>query len=346
MLLYRLYFTNTNNRFYKMFNLRSNICFMKYIPILLVSLCFTITVVGQEPDPNELLIKKTQKGTMVPPNKTGAPNKMVNGKKDGVWEEHYYTIDNLPADTTNDFYSITNYKAGKPAGIVKMYHNDGKLQGEYDFSKSSEHGIKKEIYPSGKVKSETLYNTAFFKDGPAKEYYESGKLKSEVVYKGGKENGIKKEYYESGKVKSETTYTHGTLGLEKTYDEKGTETDTIKDKSVFLGFMQKKDAKNEIKNGGKQGKWVEYFDDHNYPTDDTTAPYYVLKYYIGGEPTGIERKYRKNGKLMVEWPWVYGTLNGVSKEYYENGKLKSETDYDHGIMGVTKNYDEKGKELK
>jgi antitoxin component YwqK of YwqJK toxin-antitoxin module len=340
---------NRESQFYKMFNLRSNICLMKYISILLVSLIAATTVIAQEnqPDPNELLIKKTQKGLMMPPNKTGAPNKMVNGKKDGVWEEHYYTIDNLPADTTNDFYSITNYKAGKPTGIVKMYHSDGKLQGEYDWSKGNEYGIKKEMYANGKVKSETAYNENYTKDGPAKAYYESGKLMSETIYKSGKENGTDKQYYENGKLKSETTYIHGTAGFYKTYDEIGTETDTLKkDPSVFIGYTNKREANNLQKPQGKQGKWVEYFDDHNYPTDDSLAPYYVLKYYMYDQPTGIERKYRKNGKLMVEWPWVNGVLNGVSKEYYENGKLKSETDYDHGVMGVTKNYDDKGKELK
>ena len=42
-----------------------------------------------------------------------------------------------------------------------------------------------------------------------KEYYPSGKLKLETTYRDGKKDGIEKIYFESGKLRGETPYKDG-----------------------------------------------------------------------------------------------------------------------------------------
>ena len=62
--------------------------------------------------------------------------------------------------------------------------------------------VKKEYYPSGKLKSEV--NVVDGKvEGLAKMYYENGNLKAEENYINGKYEGISKTYYESGQLKQE-----------------------------------------------------------------------------------------------------------------------------------------------
>jgi len=136
------------------------------------------------------------------------------------------------------------------------------------------------------------------------------------------------------------------------------------------GFTNKAEAKNELVNGVKEGKWIEY--DTCYDPGDTigklcsyrliifksdrptgTVRQYdisgILKSEIpmkNGKENGMERRYYDSGKLMLEAQYVNDKRNGLEKEYYENGKLKSETNYTLGKAGETKSYDEKGNEIK
>ena len=81
--------------------------------------------------------------------------------------------------------------------------------------------VKKEFYPSGKLKSEQNYISGKL-EGIGKGYYESGKLQWEETYKNGKLEGIAKGYYESGKLQAEANFKngkkHGTLTV---YSENG-----------------------------------------------------------------------------------------------------------------------------
>jgi len=109
------------------------------------------------------------------------------------------------------------------------------------------------------------------------------------------------------------------------------------------GFYHKAEAKNEMVNGVKEGKWVEYLDSTYRITKDTNSPFFRLVIYNTGKPIGIARDYLKNGKLMLELPYVNGKPNGVEKTYYESGKLESEIPLVDGkANGVEKTYYEKG----
>tara|TARA_Y100000031_G_C8111403_1_gene333660 strand:+ start:104 stop:565 length:462 start_codon:yes stop_codon:yes gene_type:complete len=81
--------------------------------------------------------------------------------------------------------------------------------------------VKKEFYPSGKLKSEQNYINGKL-EGTGKGYYERGKLQWEETYKNGKLEGIAKGYYVSGKLQAEANFKngkkHGTLTV---YSESG-----------------------------------------------------------------------------------------------------------------------------
>jgi antitoxin component YwqK of YwqJK toxin-antitoxin module len=136
------------------------------------------------------------------------------------------------------------------------------------------------------------------------------------------------------------------------------------------GFTNKAEAKNAIVNNMKEGKWIEYEDEMAGITADTNeAVDYILTVYINDKPAGIARQYDMNGLLQSETPYANGEKNGIKKdyyngrlysetpytndmengtkkEYYKDGKLKSETTFTNGHIGVTKNYDENGNEIK
>ena len=81
--------------------------------------------------------------------------------------------------------------------------------------------VKKEFYPSGKLKSEQSYINGKL-EGTGKGYYESGKLEWEENYKNGKLEGISKGYYEIGKSQAEVNFKNGKKhGILTVYSESG-----------------------------------------------------------------------------------------------------------------------------
>jgi antitoxin component YwqK of YwqJK toxin-antitoxin module len=104
-------------------------------------------------------------------------------------------------------------------------------------------------------------------------------------------------------------------------------------------FTNKAEAKNEIKNGKKEGKWMEYLDKDGFGTDDTAAPIYKLTVYKAGKPCGMIHGFYKSGKEYCEIPYVDSVTNGVEKNFYENGKLQFETTCTNGkVTGEKKWY--------
>ncbi|HXB13424.1 MAG TPA: toxin-antitoxin system YwqK family antitoxin [Bacteroidia bacterium] len=110
------------------------------------------------------------------------------------------------------------------------------------------------------------------------------------------------------------------------------------------GFTNKREAKNQVINGQKEGKWLDYLDANHWVTDDTTAPVYCLTLYKAGKEYGVKRYYSSEGILMSENTYTEGKLNGLSKEYYSSGQVKSEYAMKDGISdGLATEYYENGK---
>jgi antitoxin component YwqK of YwqJK toxin-antitoxin module len=112
------------------------------------------------------------------------------------------------------------------------------------------------------------------------------------------------------------------------------------------GFEDKYEAKNQLVNGVKEGKWVEYFDSLQKPSKDSNAPHYKLIQYKAGVPVGIVRTYKKGGILYSETPYKDGKANGIEIQYDEAGNLLGKTPYVNGLKnGMDEEYWENGKIL-
>lgn len=114
------------------------------------------------------------------------------------------------------------------------------------------------------------------------------------------------------------------------------------------GFTNKDEAKNQLVNGLKNGKWIEYRDaNFNYISSIENAAYYNLNIYKAGLKINKSWGYYISGELFSESTFINGKINGVSKNYYKNGVLKVETSFVNGMAnGTNTEYYESGKLLR
>ena len=110
------------------------------------------------------------------------------------------------------------------------------------------------------------------------------------------------------------------------------------------GFTNNAEAKNEIKNGHKDGKWIEYTGGTSILRSDSEgAASYVLTMYKDDKPSGTVREYDMSGILIRETIYENGAINGIEKMYHENG-YHLETPYKNGKKeGIEKLFDDNGK---
>jgi antitoxin component YwqK of YwqJK toxin-antitoxin module len=129
------------------------------------------------------------------------------------------------------------------------------------------------------------------------------------------------------------------------------------------GFTDKSEAGNELKNGQKEGKWVEYADSADKIVTRANAPFYYLTIYKSGKPFGIVREYDKTGIIQSETPYVNGLADGfetligdnnstvgaipfvkgkkegIASFYFADGKVMTEVPYKNDEKnGIVKNY--------
>jgi antitoxin component YwqK of YwqJK toxin-antitoxin module len=109
-------------------------------------------------------------------------------------------------------------------------------------------------------------------------------------------------------------------------------------------FTNKAEAKNEIKNGLKEGKWFEYMDTNDKVVSDTNALYYRLAIYHAGKLNDTAREYYKNGKIFNIVYYIDDSIYGVKKWYYPDGILQQEDPFtiNGKANGLLKGYDGNG----
>jgi antitoxin component YwqK of YwqJK toxin-antitoxin module len=108
------------------------------------------------------------------------------------------------------------------------------------------------------------------------------------------------------------------------------------------GFTDKKEAKNLMVNGLKEGKWVEWLTGGDMGTPPDTGGY-SLTVYKKNVPYGMVRTYFKDGNLSAETYFINGTIKGAQKTYFENGKLSGEWPFTDGkLNGTEKRYYQSG----
>ena len=94
------------------------------------------------------------------------------------------------------------------------------------------------------------------------------------------------------------------------------------------GFTSKYEAKNEMVNNLKEGKWIEYKDSSWNAVSADSAVYYSLNVYKSGVKFGIQRDYNLEGNIQSEFSFsANGKRNGIAKWFYESGKLQKELPY-------------------
>jgi antitoxin component YwqK of YwqJK toxin-antitoxin module len=110
------------------------------------------------------------------------------------------------------------------------------------------------------------------------------------------------------------------------------------------GFTNIAEAKNQMVNGVKEGKWIEYYGVKKgiyvIQTNKKHAVAYTLSIYKSGVPHGAHQYYM-DGKLMSEYYHAPDKDNYSFRFYYESGKLLAE--FPAGSVGTIKYYYENGK---
>ncbi len=114
------------------------------------------------------------------------------------------------------------------------------------------------------------------------------------------------------------------------------------------GFTNKSEAKNELKDSLKEGKWIEYYADDKPSIKGKWANNYRLTIYRHGKPIGIVRNYFVPGDALT---WIYpynkdGQLDGLVKKYTQNGIFYSGIPYVNGKRnGTFIEYDVRGYDI-
>jgi antitoxin component YwqK of YwqJK toxin-antitoxin module len=212
-----------------------------------------------------------------------------------------------------------------------MYENDVLL---YDgtYRKRGAHGIFREYYRSGAIKSKKNYRRGKI-NGRMVTYYPDGEIESEQKFARGKVHGVERHYDVNGNIKEELRYRRGRLN--------GTARRVIPNKpdgivTVVAGYRNDRldgdyietytDGTRKITGryaGGKKAGLWEYRRPDG--SDMRTEAYaedgdlrIVATYYINGNPEKVS--HLRNGRN-----------DGVTYTYYLDGTLKSEINWRNGV---------------
>jgi len=107
-----------------------------------------------------------------------------------------------------------------PDGVVKEYHESGKLKVESNYKDNKEDGTTRYYSKNGQLVGENDFRHGKL-HGIALAYYESGKLRSEIYYFEDEPLGIMKFYYESGTIERTMTVKGSRLTSKNEYDKNG-----------------------------------------------------------------------------------------------------------------------------
>lgn len=159
-----------------------------------------------------------------------APNKYVDGKKDGLWciygkdnpsknyppegkiEEGTYTMDRKTGEWI--FYhedGVTpklkgTFVNGRPNGPYIKFWENGNTKEEGKFTNGKQTDIYKTYYEDGTVMQEKQFNTDGREDGRQVFYHPNGQIEFEYTKEDGVNKGTATRYYENGDVKQVITY--------------------------------------------------------------------------------------------------------------------------------------------
>ncbi len=149
---------------------------------------------------------KNKPGTCYQTEQKVEEGKYQDNKKSGLWVEYY----------CNGYLKTKlQYVNGRPDGYCVIYHDNGKIQEEGQWSSKLNKWVGKYrlYYDNGQVQHEFAFNPSGKREGPAKYFYENGQVAIEGNFQNGQEVGMFKEYYETGDTKAEKTFNNGQVDV-------------------------------------------------------------------------------------------------------------------------------------
>ena len=265
--------------------------------------------------------KVYQKVTFANSNREGASKTFWNNAGNTVETEGNY-VKNKPVGEWK-----TYYRSGKPLKQMS-YNNDGQLD-----------GVLKEFHENGKLETEEVYANGKL-NGISKEYSDDGILWQEFLYKKGKlleyraykkdgtkicDNKINGKnfqltlYHPNGAKRREGKVSDGELeGVWKDF--------------TSFGVLSRE---TNYKEGKSDGKYVEYHTNGKVRRERT---------YKDGTENGYYKSYYMNGMMETEGMIIDGSNEGYWKNYHKDGSLENYTYYvNDNIDGWNEYYDVNGK---
>lgn len=247
-----------------------------------------------------------------------------NGLKQGLWRKIY--------PNGNVAYEV-RFKDNKPVGVMKRYHENGKLNAVLVYGEDGGDFCSVKLYSS----KEKLVAEGFY-DGREKDstwiYYsddmnlaeaEAEQKRLSVIgrqihykiteenYKKGKKHGKEKKFYPSGIVAHLVTWENDIKnGSEKEYFTSG---------EVKLEFRNH--------NGRRYGAFNQYF--RNGRPE-------ITGYYVGGHRHGKWTYYTNTGEIDKEITYLYGVAKNQDELDDEETELLNEFEKNKGQLDDPENY--------
>lgn len=206
---------------------------------------------------------------------------------------------NLPDFGPDQLVEEVHYVDGKKEGMRKQYFPSGKLKSEVIFSKNIPFGYSKIYYPNGNISEEGVWKSGSW-DGVYKYYYDDGKLCYQWIFKDGKRDGEQRYFHPNGELNYIGIWKEGNeAGVVREFNSSG---QLVAEKNYNEGKLDEASTKYFTPSAS----------DRNDKKEDvglfTGNGYYKLK--------------NKNGQPMKEGTFRNGNLNeGKYFQYSSEGKL-------------------------
>jgi antitoxin component YwqK of YwqJK toxin-antitoxin module len=199
--------------------------------------------------------------------------------------------------------SVTAQSQQQPE--TKKYES-GAVQFEYSYQGGKLHGLTKELYETGEIKTEDRYKVG--KLIAKKEFRRDGNVEYDMTYEDGKKKELKMKYYPTGELFREHTLINGRRhGVEYDYYQDS----QTKAERNYVNGKKEGSAKGFHNNGKVQGDWI----------FENGEPVFATIFYRGGEKWLVHSVFNKKGQL-----------DGVSKEYDKQGRLMAVRYYENNDM--------------
>lgn len=312
----------------------------------------------------------------------------LNGKKNGYLFEYKYRTDiDTTSELMYLFYEAL-YVENRIEGIAKNYYQNGNIKEKYAYNNGEKDGFGYEYDTDGRIitiyqfnKGERIdkelinrYDKDGLKHGVWKEFFPNGKVKTEYNYNHGILDGLIKEYNQKGELVLANRYENDSIidnnvDIEESVEIRNLYYDLYDDKDEpivkFTGaykegipigvhrFFDEKGNVNSSKlydskgnlmgsgvvdmEGNKRGEWTFYYE---------TGEIRSKGLYSENEREGLWKFYYKDGKTEQIGEYKKGKYDGTWKWYFQDGSLAREESYYRGREeGEVFEYDEYGNEI-